>query len=72
MLITAEAIYFGSSKQTFRLPYDSILRLESFADGIGVYPDYGAGKIFLPAILGFDDGWFFYNLASAFIAKSKL
>lgn len=71
LLITTRAIYFGGINQTLRLPYISVIRLESFADGIGVYPDHGNGKVFLPATLGFDDGWFFYNLVSAFVAQVR-
>lgn len=65
MLVTTHAVYFGGAKASFRIPYDSILRLESFADGIGIYENHGTGKVLLPYSLGFDDGWFFYNLISA-------
>jgi hypothetical protein len=70
MLITTQAIYFGGLTHNFKIPHSSILRLEPFVDGIGVYPDYGSGKVFLPGSLGFADGWFFYNLVSALVAQN--
>jgi|SRR5579875_166830 len=69
-LVTTKALYFGGQKDTFRIPFSSILRLESFADGVGVYENYGGGKVFIPFTLGFDDGWFFYNLVAALVAQA--
>lgn len=71
MLVTMQAIYFGGLQHNFRLPYSAILRLEPFADGVGVFPDHGSGKVFIPGSLGFDDGWFFYNLISALAVGVK-
>ena len=70
LLITTKAIYFGGLKQALHLPYSSILRLESLADGIGIYQHHGTGKVLIPASLGFDDGWFFYNLIAALTART--
>lgn len=69
LVITTQAIYFSSHITTFRIPYESIVRLESFVDGFGVYENYGSGKVFIPALLGTsDEGWYFYNLVSALSA----
>ena len=66
MIITTQAIYFSSHETNFRLPYSSIIRIESFVDGIGVYENHGSGKVFIPGLLGtMDEGWYFYNLVSA-------
>ncbi len=70
MLITTKAIYFSGTTTTFKLPYSSILRLESFVDAVGVYENHGRGKVFIPGSLGMDDGWFFYNLISALTAQA--
>jgi hypothetical protein len=72
MLVTTHAIYFGGLQHNFRLPYPAILRLEPLADGVSVFPNFGSGKVFLPASLGFDDGWFFYNLISALASSAKI
>jgi hypothetical protein len=69
MVIATQSIYFTSHQSTFRLPYSSILRLESFVDGFGVYENHGRGKVFVPGLLGtMDEGWYFYNLVSALMA----
>ena len=69
MAITTQAIYFTSHRMTFRLPYTSIILLESFVDGFGVYENHGSSKVFIPALLGtMDEGWYFYNLVSALMA----
>ncbi len=72
MLITTQTIYFGGPMQNLRVPYSSVLRVESLVDGFGIYPDHGSGRVFIPATLGFDDGWFFCNLISAYVAQAKL
>lgn len=71
MMLTTKAIYFGGMQHNFRLPYESILRLEPFVDAVGVFPNHGSGKVFLPGSLGFDDGWFFYNLISALVSSNQ-
>ncbi len=68
MVITTKAIIFSGQQYNFRLPYSSILRLESFVDGFGVHENYGKGKVFIPALIGsMDEGWYFYNLVAAFL-----
>jgi hypothetical protein len=68
MLVTTHAIYFGGDLNTFRIPYHSILRIEPFVDGFGIFENYGAGKVFIPSPLGSaDEGWFFYNVVSALL-----
>ncbi len=69
ILITTQAIYFGGNLHNFSIPFTSILRVESFIDGFGVYENYGAGKVFIPALIGTEDeGWFFCNLVSALLS----
>ena len=65
MLFTNKALYFGGQRATVKIPYSSILRLESFIDGIGVHQSHGSGKVFLPDYSGMDTGWFFYNFLNA-------
>jgi hypothetical protein len=66
IVITTKAIIYSGQRQNFRLPYTSILRLESFVDGFGIHQNYGGGKVFLPSPLGsMDEGWYFSNLVSA-------
>gem|GEM_PF-4050969 len=66
LLITTKALYFSSPITTFQISYYSIIRIESFVDGFGIYENYGTGKVFIPALLGTkDEGWYFYNLVSA-------
>ncbi len=70
MLITTGAIYFGGLRHTLRIPHSSIIRLQSLADGLGIHQQNGTGNILIPASLGFDDGWFFYNLVAALAART--
>ena len=66
MVITTKAILYSGQQRNFRLPYSSILRLESFVDGFGIHENYGSGKVFIPGLIGtMDEGWYFYNLVSA-------
>jgi hypothetical protein len=69
LVVTTRALYFNSPEITFKMPYDSILRIESFLDGFGIYPNHGAGKVFTPSPIGtIDEGWYFHNLVSALMA----
>jgi hypothetical protein len=66
LVITTKAILFTGERTNFRIDYGSILRIESFVDGFGIHENYGAGKVFIPALIGTaDEGWYFYNLVSA-------
>lgn len=68
MVITTKAIIFSGQQRNFRLPYSSILRLESFVDGFGIHENYGKGLVFIPAqIISADEGWYFYNLIAALL-----
>ena len=68
MLITTHAIYFGGELHTFRIPFTSILRTQSFVDGFGVHENHGTGKVFIPYLIGKEEeGWFFYNVVSALL-----
>lgn len=66
MLITTQSIIFCGQSLNFRLPFDSIIRIEPFTDGFEIHPNHGKGKVFIPATIGtIDEGWYFYNLVSA-------
>jgi hypothetical protein len=65
LLFTTRAIYFGGQQTNFKIPYRTILRIESFVDAIGVFRSSGGGHVFLPDYSGMDVGWFFYNLLTA-------
>src|ERR1700680_1988885 len=69
MLITTHALYFGGQKTTLRIQLDSVLRYQSYLDGVGVCEAHGAPKVFVPDYSGMDTGWFFFNLLSALTAR---
>ena len=71
MAITTEALYFGGERETFRIPLSSIIRLEPYNDAVAVYENFGAAKVFIPGTLGFEDGWYFYNLLYALIDRAN-
>jgi hypothetical protein len=72
MVITDQAIYFGGNLHTFRIAYEDILRLEPYRDAFEIHEAYGSGKLIIPGTLGFDDGWYFYALISAFIDRARV
>ena len=71
ILLTTEALYFGGLKSTFKIPYGSILRLEPFTDGIGVFQSHGVGKVFVPDYSGMEIGWFLYNVLTFLVNKTN-
>ena len=71
MALTDRAIYFGGNLQTFRVAYEDILRLEPYRDAFEVHENYGRGRLIIPGTLGFEDGWYFYALISAFLDHTR-
>ena len=69
MLITNRTLYFGGQARTLRIPLASVIRYQSYVDGVGVCESHGAPKVFVPDYSGMDTGWFFFNLLSAITSK---
>jgi len=59
--VTDKHIYFGGSVKSFRIPYNKVVSLQPYSDGIGVQRDAATAK---PQIFVTGDGWFTYNLVS--------
>ncbi len=54
-------IYFGGSRENFRIPYAKIVSFVPYSDGIGVCRDAASAK---PQIFVTGEGWFAYNLVT--------
>lgn len=61
LCLTNKNIYFSSSQKSFKLPYNKIINLETFSNGIGVQKDGVSSKHFF---LENANGWFCYNIIS--------
>lgn len=61
LALTNKNLYFGSSSKTFKTPYNKIISLTPYSDGIGLQKDGVSAK---PQIFKPLDGWFAYNLVS--------
>lgn len=59
--LTNKQIYFASSEKNFKVPYNKIVTVEPFEDGIGIQKDGANTK---PQVFKGLDGWFTYNLIS--------
>lgn len=59
--IATKHVYFGGPKKSFRIPYDKIVGLTPYTDGIGITKDAARAK---PQVFRLGDGWFAYNLLS--------
>jgi hypothetical protein len=59
--LTNKNIYFSSSAKSFKVPYNKILTLDPYEDGIGLQKDGTSSK---PQVFKGLDGWFTYNLIS--------
>ena len=58
-VVTTKHLYFAGNKKSLRIPYQKIISLIPFSDGIGVHRDAATAK---PQIFVTGDGWFTYNL----------
>lgn len=58
---TNKNIYFYSSQKSIKIPYNKIITLQPYEDGIGIHKDGASAK---PQIFKNLSGWFAYNLIS--------
>jgi len=75
-VLTNKGMYFAGEQTTFRIPYNSILRLKAYPDGLGFFRSIGAGReeiftVLNPALssashqpVALHVGWFLYNLTT--------
>ena len=61
LALTNKNLYFGSSSKTFKTPYNKLISITPYSDGIGLQKDGVSAK---PQIFKPLDGWFAYNLIS--------
>lgn len=59
--LTNKHIYFSSSAKNFKVPYNKIVTIDSYEDGVGIQKDGANAK---PQVFKGLDGWFTYNLIS--------
>jgi hypothetical protein len=59
--LTSKHLYFGSSAKNFKVPFNKLVTLEPFEDGIGLQKDGASTK---PQIFKGLDGWFAFNVIS--------
>jgi hypothetical protein len=64
--LTQHAIYFGGHQKSVHLPYDKVVSVVPYSDGIGLQKDGLSAK---PLTLTPLDGWFAYNLVKTLAAK---
>jgi hypothetical protein len=59
--LTNKHVYFASSSKNFRTPYNKIITIDPYEDGIGIQKDGATAK---PQVFKNIDGWFTYNAIS--------
>lgn len=59
--LTNKQIYFASSAKNFKVPYNKIVTIDPYEDGVGLQKDGANTK---PQVFKGLDGWFTYNLIS--------
>lgn len=59
MLVTTKNVYFGSSLKSLRIPYNKIVVITPYSDGVGIQRDAVSAK---PQLFTNGAGWFTYNL----------
>ena len=61
LALTNKNLYFASSTKTLKIPYNKLISITPYSDGIGAQKDGASSK---PQIFKNLDGWFTYNLIS--------
>ena len=61
LALTNENLYFASTTKSLKIPYNKLISITPFLDGIGLQKDGVSSK---PQIFKDIDGWFTYNLIS--------
>ncbi len=59
LALTDQNLYFSSPVKSLRIPYQKILTINEYSDGIGIQEDKATAK---PKTFGHIDGWFVYNV----------
>lgn len=59
--LTNKQIYFASSAKNFKVPYNKIVTIDPYEDGVGLQKDGANTK---PQVFKGLDGWFTYNIIS--------
>lgn len=59
--VTNKHLYFASSSKNFRTPFNKIITIDPYEDGIGLQKDGATAK---PQVFKNIDGWFTYNAIS--------
>lgn len=59
--LTDKHIYFASSVKSFKIPYNKIITIDPYDDGVGFQKDGSSAK---PIVLKGIDSWFTYNVIS--------
>lgn len=72
LLFTDQNLYFGGQHSSFTISFTSILRLEQYIDGIGIFPSHGTQKVFIPVMqFGIEIGWFVTHLAKFLLEQAQ-
>jgi hypothetical protein len=70
-LMTDRSIYFGGKRLTLCLPYRTVLRIEPYIDGVGVFQSHGAQKVFVQGLHGGESGWFLVEMLTTLMEQDK-
>ncbi len=62
--LTTKHLYFGSSAKKFKIPFDKLISIEPYEDGIGLHKDGVTAK---QQVFKNLDGWFVHNVISNLI-----
>jgi hypothetical protein len=58
--ITTHAVYFGGKRCNFRIPFNKVVKINSYSDSVGICKDTGKEQIFLTMANG--SAYYVYNL----------
>lgn len=64
--LTTKHVYFGSPEKKFKIPFDKLISMEPYEDGIGLHKDGVSAK---PQVFKNLEGWFTYNAISNLIQR---
>jgi len=68
LYITDKNLYFYEGLKTTKIPFDKILSVTNYSDGIGIQKD---GQTAKPQIFKISDGWLVCSLVSKLLELSK-
>lgn len=78
LLFTTQNLYFAGSERgtNLRIPYSQIIRLQPYADAVGVCLTYGKEQILAERQNPYSPpapcGWFLFNLLHALVSKQRV